>query len=52
MYLGGHHGVPFASRGTVVGVHDSGVEVLFDMPIVSGTNLHSRFVLSAVIIPN
>ena len=37
-----YQGVPFGSLGSIVGVHDGLVDVLFDVAIVSGTDLHSR----------
>lgn len=39
----GSSGVPpFGSRGTVIGVHESFLEVLFDLPFEGGSNLGGR----------
>lgn len=33
---------PFGTRGTVVGVHEGVLEVLFDIDFIGGTSLHGR----------
>jgi len=48
-YLGGHDGVPFGERGTIIGTHPGKsdlpgeylLDVLFDRPVISGTSLNN-----------
>jgi len=41
--------VPLCAKGVVVGLNNTSIDVLWDVPFVSGTDLGGRFVTSTII---